>query len=126
LSFCWFFQSRSCAAQKPFSPFCARASRASSAAGSARGWNGSGLSFQTTRTLSPYVFEISSSVGMTLLQNGHWKSDHSTIVTSAVAGPLDGESPTGTFHTVLSSSAGFCSRSLGGGAFALFSCESLT
>ena len=33
-----------------------------------------------------------------LPQYGHWKSENSTIVTSAVAGPRTGLDPTGTFH----------------------------
>ena len=47
----------------------------------------------------------SSAWSSTRLQNGHWKSENSTIVTSALSGPLIGESPTGTFQTVLSSSS---------------------
>ena len=69
--------------QNPLSPFSARASRATSAAGSARGWNGSGSFFQTKRTLSPYLSWICLSVGSTRLQYGHWKSENSTMVTWA-------------------------------------------
>ena len=39
---------------------------------------------------------ICSMVGSTREQNGHWKSDHSTIVTLACSGPLAGALPTGT------------------------------
>jgi len=41
------------------------------------------------------------------LQNGHWNSENSTIVTHASAGPLAGEVPTGTLNVVLAGSAGF-------------------
>ena len=44
-------KSLSCTSQKPLSPFSARASIATSAAGSARGWKGSGSFFQTRRDL---------------------------------------------------------------------------
>src|SRR4051812_23708950 len=38
-------------------------------------------------------------------QNGHWKSDHSTIVTAALAGPLAGEVPTLMSYFLLGSGA---------------------
>ncbi len=50
----------------------------------------SGRCFQTIRTLSPYVSSICLRVGPTLAQYGHWKSENSTIVTGASAGPLAG------------------------------------
>ena len=53
-------------------------------------WMSSGSCFQTMRTLSPYTFRICSRVGPTLPQNGHWKSENSTIVTGAPAGPCTG------------------------------------
>ena len=45
---------------------------------------------KTIRTLSPYFALTWSRVGITREQNGHWKSENSTIVTGAVAGPLAG------------------------------------
>src|ERR1700759_1146462 len=41
-----------------------------------------------TRTSSPYFSRRWASTGATRAQNGHWKSLHTTIVTSASSGPL--------------------------------------
>ncbi len=89
-------KSASCIAQNFASPPCARASSVASAAGVARAWNGSGLCLKTNRTLPRYCSSSALSVGATRLQNGHSKSDDSTIVTSASAGPFTGESSRGT------------------------------
>jgi len=80
------------------SPPSAATVTAASAAGRALLWNGRGLFFQTTRTLSgPYSFLIRSTVGSTREQNGHSKSLASTIVTGASALPHMGSSaPIGT------------------------------
>ena len=50
------------------------------------------------RILSLYVSSSFLSVGFTREQNGHWKSENSTTVTGAPAGPLAGlfASPTVT------------------------------
>src|SRR4051812_23719007 len=66
---------------------------AASAAGIAFGWKGSGWFFHTRRTLPAYSFITCASVGCARLQKGHWKSDHSTMVTGAVLGPLAGPFP---------------------------------
>src|SRR5437588_6216539 len=61
-------------------------------------------------------------VGSTREQNGHWKSENSTIVILAWAGPLTGELPTGTLYTTVgSASAGRgCCGCCGGGAAPVF------
>ena len=50
-------------------------------------WKGSGLCLKTTLTLSPYVSWIFLSEPVTRLQNGHWKSLNSTMVTKAFSLP---------------------------------------
>ena len=83
--FCWLANSLSCISQNfP----CAWAATAASAASGASAWKGSGLCRKITRTLFPYSFSIWWSVGTTRLQNGHWKSENSTTVTFASAGPF--------------------------------------
>ena len=66
------------------------ATRATMAAGMALGWKSSGKSRQTTRTLPLYSSRILSMVGSTREQNGHWKSENCTMVTSASLAPLPG------------------------------------
>src|SRR6185312_5734182 len=80
---------------------------ASSAAGFAFGCIDIGWFFQTIRTSLPYVFVICPMVASTRAQYGHWKSDHSTMVTFACAGPFAGELPTGILNrsTLLSGRA---------------------
>ena len=89
-------KSLSCIAQNFASPPCARASSAAIAAGSARAWNGSGFWRNEKRSLPGNASSSCFKVGPTRLQNGHSKSDDSTIVTSASAGPRSGVSSTGT------------------------------
>ena len=60
-----------------------------SAAGVALLWNGSGSCLNATRTSLPYSFMTCLTVGSTRPQNGHWKSENSTIVTLASFGALD-------------------------------------
>ena len=60
---------------------------AASAAGIALGWKGRGWFFHASRPCSPYAAITCLSVGSTRLQKGHWKSDHSTMVTAALAAP---------------------------------------
>ena len=67
---------------------------AASAAGIALGWKESGWFFQATRILPLYSSRSCCSVGSTRPQNGHWKSDHSTMVTGAFLGPRTGALPT--------------------------------
>src|SRR6188472_2446201 len=72
---------------------CSLAARPASAAPLALLWKGSGWLRKTIFTLSPYASSICLRVGTTREQNGHWKSDQSTIVTFAPAlPPLAGES----------------------------------
>ncbi len=103
-------KSASCIAQNFASPPCARASSVAIAAGSARAWNGSGLCLKTKRTLPRYASSTCFSVGPTRLQKGHSKSEDSTIVTRASAGPFTGESSTGTRYTARGSSVGRVGR----------------
>ena len=88
--------SLSCIAQNLASPPCARASSATIAAGIACGWKLSGWCFQAMRTLPGNASWTAWRLGSTRLQNGHWKSETTTIVTSASAGPRRGVSSTGT------------------------------
>src|SRR3954466_5540304 len=67
---------------------------AASAAGIAFGWKLKGLFFHAILTLPLYSSMICLSVGSTRLQNGHWKSENSTMVTGAVFGPRTGALPT--------------------------------
>ena len=60
------------------------------AAGLALLWKGSGRLRHATRTLPAYSFMIWSMVGSTREQNGHWKSENCTMVTSASLAPLIG------------------------------------
>src|SRR5262249_55447261 len=86
---------------------CSAAAMAASAAGIACSWNGSGLLRHTTRSLSPYLARMASMVGSTREQNGHWKSLHSIIVTSASGLPRVGAvEGAGTFQTVVSAGGG--------------------
>ena len=73
-----------------------RASSTAIAAGSALAWPGSGWCFQPKRTLPGKASAMAWSVGSTRLQKGHWKSEATTIVTRASAGPRSGVSSTGT------------------------------
>ena len=82
------------------------------AAGFAFGWKGSGLFFQTMRSLSgPYVSLSWLIVGSTREQNGHWKSLKSTIVTGAERmphiGSLDeiGTAASSSLHTAASAAS---------------------
>jgi len=52
------------------------------------------LFFQTMRTRSPYLSWSWSTVVSARRQNGHWKSENSTMVTGATAGPRMGLVPT--------------------------------
>src|SRR5215831_19255746 len=88
---------------------------AASAAGIAFWWNGSGWFFHTMRTSFGYVSSTCLNVGSTRPQNGHWKSDHSTIVTLAFFAPRTGELPTSALYTVFGSGW----PGWGGGAAAL-------
>src|SRR5262249_44477549 len=61
------------------------------AAGIALLWNGSGLDFQTMRSLSGPYFSLSWLIDVsTREQNGHWKSLKSTSVTGALRLPQTG------------------------------------
>src|SRR5205823_12189763 len=93
----WLAKSFSCMAQNLSLP-CSYAAIAASAAGIALGWNDSGWFFQAIRTLPLYSSSICLSVGSTRPQNGHWKSDHSTMVTGAFFGPRTGAAPTSTVN----------------------------
>src|SRR5262249_27334377 len=80
----WFWKARSCHFQNALEPPSRKTVSAARAAGRASLWNGSGLFFQTTRSLSgPYLSLTSWMLASTLLQNGHWKSLKSTSVTGA-------------------------------------------
>ena len=48
------------------------------------------------RTLPLYFSSICLTVGTTREQNGHWKSENSTICTGAFVGPTDGALPAST------------------------------
>ena len=61
--------------------------RAASAAPCALLWNGSGKLRNEMRTLPSYFSSICLIVGTTREQNGHWKSENSTICTGAVLRP---------------------------------------
>ena len=61
-----------------------------SAAFWALAWIASGNCLKTSRTWSPYSSFTRSRVGTTREQKGHSKSENSTIVTGAFAGPVDG------------------------------------
>src|SRR5712691_2927396 len=63
----------------------------------ALGWNESGWFFQAIRIFPWYCSRSCCSVGSTRPQNGHWKSDHSTIVTGAFFGPSTGALPTSIY-----------------------------
>ena len=71
---------------------CLCAAIAAFAAGSAFGWKGSGSLRHTSFTSPLYVSRIFRTVGSTRRQNGHWKSENSTIVTFAFFAPVHGES----------------------------------
>ncbi len=81
----WCANSRACIFQNLSLP-CFATAMAALAAGIAFGWKLSGSLRQTRRTSSLYVSRICLSVGSTRAQYGHWKSDHSTMVTLAGAG----------------------------------------
>ena len=93
-SACWFEKSFACMGQNlP----CSRAASAASAAGTACGCIGSGWCFHTTRICPGNACSSCASEGSTRVQNGHWKSEKSTTVSFASAGPRDGSSArTGT------------------------------
>ena len=57
------------------------------AASMAWSWNGSGWFIQTSATSLPYLSSICFTVGSARLQNGHWKSLNSTIVTLVALAP---------------------------------------
>src|SRR5687767_6265260 len=71
---------------------CSLAAIAASAAPLACAWKDSGWWRKTIRTSFGYFCLISLSTGTALEQYGHWKSDHSTMVTFASFLPQDGES----------------------------------
>jgi hypothetical protein len=48
------------------------------------------MCLKTICTRFPYSAWIFLRVGPTLAQKGHWKSDHSTMLTGAFAGPFVG------------------------------------
>src|SRR5260370_15197101 len=88
---------RSCSFQNLSLP-CRAAAIAALAAGIALGWKGRGSLRHTTFTSSLYVSRICLRVGSTRLQKGHWKSDHSTMVTLACLPPMAGPSPGSTLR----------------------------
>ncbi len=86
-SFVAFAKSFSCISQYfPWSP----AQCAASAAFGARACMGSGKSRYTSLILPGYFASSSFTVGSARTQYGHSKSENSTIVIGAVAGPFDG------------------------------------
>src|SRR5438067_650343 len=89
---------------------------AASAAGMALLWNGSGRFFHTMRTSFGYSLATCVSVGSTRPQNGHWKSDHMTMVTLDVLGPRAGEWPTSALYTVFASGSPGRAAGVGGAA----------
>src|SRR3954464_6828023 len=93
----WLANIRSCIFQNLSLP-CFAAAIAAFAAGIALGWKLSGSLRQTMRTSSLYVSSTCLSVGSTRAQNGHWKSDHSTIVTFGFFAPVHGPSPGSTLR----------------------------
>src|SRR5512132_674639 len=87
----WFWKARPWNFQKALEPPWRKTVSAASDAGRALGWNGSGLLFHTTRSLSGPYFSFSCvMVVSTLLQKGHWKSLKRTSVTGAVRLPHTG------------------------------------
>src|ERR1700688_3119469 len=70
---------------------CSLAHSDASAALAALGCMGRGHWRKTRRTLLPYFDTTCSRVGVIREQKGHWKSENSTIVTGAPAGPLAGK-----------------------------------
>src|SRR5438128_12146686 len=85
---------------------------AASAAGIAFGWKESGWFFHTRRTFPGYWSITCFSVDCARPQYGHWKSDHSTMVTGGVFAPVHGPSPASTLRACASGAAA------GGGAAA--------
>ena len=64
------------------------------AAGLAARWNWSGKCLKTSRTSSGYLSMTCCNSGCARAQNGHSKSEYSTIVTRASGLPLMGAPPT--------------------------------
>src|SRR5262249_61466452 len=84
-SVCWLANASSWNFQKALEPPRRNTVSAAIAAGLAFWWNGSGLFFHTTRSLSGPYFSFSwVLVGSTRLQNGHRQSPDTTIVTGPV------------------------------------------
>src|ERR1051325_2243586 len=112
---CWLAKILSCISQNlPCSP----AARAAMAAGMALGWKGSGRSRHATRTLPLYSSMTLLMVGSTREQNGHWKSENCTMVTSASLAPFTGAPLTSALNTVVASGSPWRGGG-GGGAAAL-------
>src|SRR5467141_3104037 len=102
---------------------CLCAAIAALAAGSALGWKERGWLRQTSFTWPLYVSRIFWTVGSARWQNGHWKSENSTMVTLACLAPVHGESvPKSTLRAV--GAGGGCGGGAGGAVWPSFTSAS--